>query len=240
MVLGKCWPHRHQKIKTRKLPRRGNCGRNQLNFLLAVLLLVGELGVACAEQTTIPGRKTLRTFLNEVTNYTAQFEQALYDEYGELIEESSGTVALAKPGKFRWEYLQPYSQQIISNGEFLWIYDQDLLQVSINKIARGNEQSPLALLVSGADLEQSYVVESISRNDELRWLALTPKLAESEYQRVEIGVTETEVVRMRLHDNLNQVTELTFIEANKLAEVDAAIFEFVIPPGIDVVNGLTE
>ena len=52
--------------------------------------------------------------------------------------------------------------------------------------------------------------------------------------------TDVDVVRMRLHDNLNQVTDLSFIDADKETQVNAAVFEFIIPTGVDVVNGLTE
>ena len=240
MAPAKCWRRHPRRTSSFNRCAPSAVLKGKLCCLIALFFLVSNPAVVLGEQTPIAGRDTLRLFLNEVSNYTARFEQALYDEYGELLEESSGTVILAKPGKFRWEYLEPYSQQIISNGELLWIYDEDLLQVSISKIAQGDEQSPLALLVNGADIEKSYLVEALPRDDELRWLRLTPKLADSEYQRVEIGVTDVDVVRMRLHDNLNQVTDLSFIDADKETQVNAAIFEFIIPAGVDVVNGLTE
>ncbi|MGR8948941.1 MAG: outer membrane lipoprotein chaperone LolA [Gammaproteobacteria bacterium] len=213
----------------------------KISLVSAVVALTYCLSLTATHaQVTAPGHATLQTFLNEVNRYTARFEQRLFDEYGELIEQSSGTVALAKPGKFRWEYREPYSQQIISNGQIIWVYDEDLAQVSISQVAQGDDQSPLALLVNGANIEQSYKVEALSPRDDLSWVGLTPKLADSEFQRVEIGVSETDVVRMRLHDNLNQLTELTFLDANKRAEISDNMFEFTIPAGIDVVNGIAD
>lgn len=188
----------------------------------------------------IPGRATFELFLNEITHYSARFKQSLYDEYGELLEESEGQLVLAKPGKFRWEYQQPYRQQIVSDGILLWVYDEDLEQVTINKVPEDSSQSPLALLVNGVDIESRYSIEAVQRDDELSWLGLTPRSDNAEYQRVEIAVNEIDVVAMRLRDNLNQLTELTFLDANKQPTIDQRTFEFAIPPGVDVVNGAVE
>lgn len=207
-------------------------------FLLFVLLLFCSLSTAVAD--SIPGRATLQVFLNEITHYSAKFKQSLYDEYGELLEVSEGQVLLSKPGKFRWEYQQPYSQQIVSNGQLLWVYDEDLEQVTINRVPGDANQSPLALLVNGVDIESRYTIEAVERDDALSWLGLTPHSSDSEYQRVEIGVNDSDVKAMRLYDNLNQVTRLEFSEVDKRSEIDALRFEFAIPAGVDVVNGAAE
>ena len=209
-------------------------------LFLALSLAAANLGAAETNQAPLTGRDTLNAFLNEVTSYSAKFNQTLFDEYGEEIEQSSGNVALLKPGKFLWEYVEPYKQQIISNGQFLWIYDEDLEQVTINKLSTDGTNSPLALLVNGARLEDTYAIEAVARDDGLQWLALLPKSDEAQYQRVEIAVRATELARMRLHDNLNQVTDVEFVDGDKQAQIDTNRFEFQIPPGVDVINGLAE
>jgi outer membrane lipoprotein carrier protein len=210
--------------------------------MLCLSLVLCGPALATAEDGTkaIPGRATLESFLNVTTNYSARFKQTLYDEYGELLEESEGQLVLAKPGKFRWEYQQPYRQLIVSDGILLWVYDEDLEQVTINKVPEDSSQSPLALLVNGVDIESRYRIEAVPRDDKLSWLGLTPRTDNAEYQRVEIAVNDVDVVAMRLHDNLNQLTELTFLDANRQPTIDQRTFEFVIPPGVDVVNGAVE
>ena len=47
-----------------------------------------------------------------------------------MLEQSQGTVVLARPGKFRWDYLKPFEQQIVADGTKVWIYDKDLEQVA--------------------------------------------------------------------------------------------------------------
>jgi outer membrane lipoprotein carrier protein len=42
---------------------------------------------------------------------------------------------------------------------------------------------------------------------------------------------------MRLEDNLGQVTEIRFSNEVRNGPVDPALFDFVPPPGVDVVSG---
>ena len=195
-----------------------------------------------AEQNAenIPGRQTLDLFLNQITSYSADFEQTLYDEYGGVLEKSNGTLALLKPGKFYWEYIDPYRQKIISNGKILWIFDEDLAQVTINEVKLSETDSPLALLVNGSGIDKAYQVEALPRDDDLIWLALLPKAQDAQYHRVEIGINENDVVRMRLQDNLNQLTDVEFVNANKETPIDPHIFEFEIPADVDIISGLSE
>ena len=217
---------------------------NNLKFLLvslvAFFISTNTYATDLADDAAVPGLKTLESFLNDVSQYSAKFKQSLYDEYGEILEISEGQVLLSKPGKFQWEYQQPFRQQIVSNGQLLWVYDEDLEQVTVNRIPEDASQSPLALLVNGVDIKTRYDIESVNYNDSLSWLGLTPKLDNSEYQRVEIGVNNAGVSAMRLHDNLNQVTRLEFFDADKHADIDEQSFEFTIPNGVDVVNGVAE
>ena len=235
----RCWHRRRPRINPLSVRRHG---APAIRIVILAVVFLSSIPAASAEQNPppIPGRATLDLFLNEITNYTARFKQTLYDEYGDTLEESTGTVALTKPGKFRWEYTEPYRQQIISNGKFLWIFDEDLAQVTINQVSVNGDESPLALLVNGANIDSSYEVQALAGDDDLHWLALLPKQADAQYQRVEIGVNDNDVVRMRLHDNLNQTTDVEFFEADKQAATDLQIFEFQIPPDVDVVNGLTQ
>ena len=46
----------------------------------------------------------------------ASFSQRLLDEQGESMQESSGRVLIAHPGRFRWETTAPFEQLVVSDG----------------------------------------------------------------------------------------------------------------------------
>lgn len=182
------------------------------------------------------GRARLDRFLAELTSFTATFEQQLFDEYGELLETSTGDVVIAKPGKFRWEYREPYEQIIVSDGATLWVYDVDLEQVSINPLASDNSDSPAALLVGDLDVDRHYVVTEAPPVDGIVWLSLAPRAAQAQYSSVEIGFDESGLHGMRLSDNLRQLTAITFSDIARNVGIEPDRFAFTPPPGVDVLT----
>ena len=76
----------------------------------------------------------LEKYLNDITTFEAVFEQSLISESDELQEISKGTFFLSRPGKFLWEYSQPYEQSIIADGKKIWVYDKDLEQVTVREM----------------------------------------------------------------------------------------------------------
>lgn len=183
------------------------------------------------------GHGRLERFLSELSTLTANFEQQLFDEYGELLETSRGAVAISKPGKFRWEYREPYSQLIVTDGTTLWVYDADLEQVSINPLENGGAGSPAELLVGDVDLDSHYDIVESAVEDDVAWVALTPREAASQYSTIEIGLDDDGIRGMKLRDNLNQLTAVRFQDVARNTGIEDEQFNFVAPPGVDVVTG---
>ena len=43
---------------------------------------------------------------------------------GQITGRATGTLTLARPDRFRWDYQQPYQQVIVADGKRLWLYDE--------------------------------------------------------------------------------------------------------------------
>ncbi len=183
------------------------------------------------------GIDVLRNYLNGLESFSAAFAQERYDEYGELLETASGRCLVKRPGRFRWSYTSPYLQSIIGDGDTLWIYDEDLEQVTVNPMGEIQAGSPAELLGGGLDVESRYDIEALGPDGAYDWYRLTPKLAATDFQRIELGLAGGEVRAMRLNDNLGQLTLLYFDEISRNLALDDTLFEFSPPPGIDVIRG---
>lgn len=106
---------------------------------LFIFLLIAR--VACASDAD-----ALSAMLNNVHAMRADFVQTIYDNRNKAIQQSSGHMALSRPGKFRWEVVKPIPQLIIANGSRLWVYDKDLEQVTIRVLQEGAGDAPALLL----------------------------------------------------------------------------------------------
>ncbi|MES0371819.1 MAG: outer-membrane lipoprotein carrier protein LolA [Mariprofundaceae bacterium] len=63
----------------------------------------------------------------ESDGFSCRFNQLVFFAEGG-VQRYSGTLAIRKPGRFRWEYTLPYEQLYISSGSVVWHYEADLMQ----------------------------------------------------------------------------------------------------------------
>lgn len=159
----------------------------------------------------------LRSFFDDVASLQADFEQQVVDETGFTIERSRGVVYLSRPGKFRWDYLnhevadgeQALSQQILADGEWIYLYDPELEQVTQRSLQDALGQVPSLLLVqTGANVDQHFLITDFGVTDDLSWVALKPKDVDAAYQQLMIGFNKSGLAAIQLLDGLGNETKL--------------------------------
>jgi len=74
-----------------------------------------------------------------------QFEQKIFDRNLKLLQESRGELAFSRRGN-SLELREAYAQLIVGDGSRIWIYDEDLKQVTVRKLdqALGSTQPPFS------------------------------------------------------------------------------------------------
>lgn len=140
--------------------------------LLAALTLVLASTGAHAQASA---RAQFDAFSGGIQGLSATFEQRVYDSDNTLRETSSGDVKLKAPRQFRWEYTKPFVQQLIADGDHIWIYEPDMEQVTVRQQSLEEHSSPLAMLIDPAELERQFKVTEDGQAQGLSWLLLTPK-----------------------------------------------------------------
>lgn len=180
----------------------------------------------------------LSKLMNPIRTISASFAQMVYDNHGRQIQSSMGTMALSKPGKFRWVTSQPQSQTLIANGNRLWIYDPDLQQVTIRAINSSSGDSPALLLSNfSATLNKDYTVSEMNgTRDEMRWFKLVPKNKNSGYQLIQLGFYNDSVRQMVLQDNLGHSTKIRFNHVKTNSTLGNNLFTFNAPKNVDVLD----
>jgi outer membrane lipoprotein carrier protein len=209
-------------------------GPTAVTALLLALLSVS--GASRAEPEAAEQANPLETFLADLNTFSAGFEQTLVNELGEEMERSVGALYVERPGKFHWAYWEPFPQLIVSDGRSLWIYDEDLEQVTIKDVTASIDDSPAALLGGNVDVDAHYVVIEAEETEGVRWLELTPRDIESQYETVRLGFRERELAAMELFDNLGQKTRIVFQDVRRNPSLEEGLFQFVPPPDIDIVD----
>ncbi len=182
------------------------------------------------------GRQLIDGFVRDVVTFSGNFEQALIDADGQVVDRTTGTLEIQRPGQFRWTYIEPYEQWLVADGANIWSYDVDLAQVTVKPQAEALANTP-ALLLGGSpnamaqfDYQGSYA-ETITT-----WVRLVPKNTASGFLKVELGFVAGVLSNMVFFDNLEQTTlvELRDVVVNE--SIDPSRFEFVVPKDVDVVG----
>jgi outer membrane lipoprotein carrier protein len=103
-----------------------------------------------------PVAERLDRVFSELKAMQAEFAQTVRDAERSRVQESSGTMALLRPGRFRWHYLTPYEQLIVGDGERVWIYDVDLEQVTVRSMGDALGDTPALLLSRHRPVEEDF------------------------------------------------------------------------------------
>ncbi len=203
---------------------------SSISFLLVWLLLIST---QCIAQTT---EQMLYESFRNLSSLKANFYQQVLDSNDEIIQEAKGTFELKKPGRFRWHYDPPYSQQIIADGQNLWLFDLELAQVTVQPIEEALGSAPIILLTDIKPLNEDFEIREMPQAFGLDWVALVPKIKDTEFYRVEIGLDEGIIREMKLHDHFDQKTVIRFSEIDTSIAIPNDRFKFLIPDGVDVIG----
>jgi outer membrane lipoprotein carrier protein len=158
------------------------------------------------------------------------------DKNARATQSANGRLAFSRPGKFRWEYEKPYRQLIVGDGVKLWVYDEDLNQVTVKKLEGALGSSPAALLAGSNEIEEHYNLNAIGMKDGLDWLEAYPKSSDSMFKKVRMGFKGNTLDTMELHDQLGQVTVIRFSRIERNPKLRADAFAFTAPKGADVIE----
>lgn len=202
---------------------------------LGLLAFFLPLLAAAADTST-----ALDGYLSGLATWAADFSQQVQDARGKRVGEGSGRLLIVRPGKFRWESApagaDAGAQLLVADGRNLWFLDRDLDQATVKPLADALPQSPAMLLAGGADLRAAFAVTADGRRDGLEWVRAVPRAEASDFREALFGFKGKELARLVVVDKLGQRSTLEFSAVRRNAPVDAALTEFVVPPGVDLIG----
>jgi len=178
----------------------------------------------------------LNHFFQDVHTYSAKFDQVVLDEALNPIQESSGTLWIERPGKFRWDYDLPFKQLIVGDGKKIWVYDKELQQVTVRSMTGGLGNTPAILLAGKGSLAANFQVKDIGRQGAFDWVQMKPKARDGGFEDIRIGFAKGQIRSLVLVDSFGQTTRITLSDVRENSEIASTTFHFKPPKGVDVVG----
>lgn len=177
----------------------------------------------------------------------ADFSQKTKIEGFERPVTSSGKVYIKKPGRLRWDYLDPANEEIYVNHDDVKVYVPEHKQVLVGKLTQmAASKAPLELLQGAAKLEESFDVEPTKGRERgvggIRIITLIPKAKDQEstrsLQRIVMEVfPKTYFIRtISLHEISGNVATFEFSGLKPNLGLGNELFDFKAPPDVEVVK----
>ncbi len=208
----------------------------KVKALIRTLFLCAPLSLF-APPAAASGPEQFRAFITGTHSARASFSQTVTASSGRKPQLSQGTLAFARPGRFRWVYEKPYEQLLVGDGTRLWIFDRDLNQVTVKKLGQALGASPAALLAGDNAIDKNFIITDAGSADGLEFIEAIPRnKEESSFEMVRIGLADKLPRLMVVHDNFGQKTTLVFSGFERNPSLAADIFRFTPPRGADVIG----
>ncbi len=197
-----------------------------LTATVAIFPLLAEAGAVDQLHRFLSGTRTLK----------ADFSQMVIGRNGRKPQQSSGVVAISRPGKLRWDIQKPYPQLVVGDGEKVWIYDPELKQITVRKAGQAIGGSPAALLAGSNELEKNFTLSEAGTADGIDWVEAMPKQADSGFEKVRLGFSGKDLKAMELFDSFGQTTKIRFANFERNPPLPDASFRFTPPVDVDIVG----
>ena len=202
-------------------------------FIIAITLITFNHTTIAAEQQDIT---ELSKLLDQAKSMTGKFSQVTLDASGTRLQETNGELTLKRPGLFRWHTSAPQEQLLISDNQKIWLYDPDLMQLTIQKMDQRMSHTP-ALLLSGnvSEIQKNFTISAMPKANSQSFI-LIPKDKESLFNSLTLVFDGNTISRMVLVDNVGQRTSIAFKNIKMNVPVDNSLFKFTPPKGTDVIE----
>jgi len=191
--------------------------------------------------------KQIEARYEKTKDLQADFIQRTRIEGFERPVTSSGKVYIKKPGRLRWDYLDPATEEIYVNQDDVRVYVPEHKQVLVGKLTTmAASKAPLELLQGVAHLEESFEVEPTTGKERgvggIRLVTLVPKAKEQDVsrnlQRIVVEVyPKTYFIRtIALHEISGNVATFEFSSLKPNVGLGKEVFEFKAPPDVEIVK----
>ena len=174
------------------------------------------------------------------SNFSAAFIQASTIKAMEITDSASGKLYVQYPGKMRWEYMEPESQLIVTDGTQLWMYRPEDNQVMVGQASTFFSEGKGAGFLSDIRLlrkDFDISLEDIRFGDYYN-LKLVPleKNWDIAYVHLLVSRATFHVAQVVTYNAYDDVTRIELVDPQFNESFDNAFFTFKIPQGVDVLQ----
>ncbi|MGD2119226.1 MAG: outer membrane lipoprotein chaperone LolA [Chromatiales bacterium] len=182
------------------------------------------------------GPQKLDDFLQNFKTLSARFEQSVLDTRSAEVGRFQGQLFVSRPGRFRWDYSEPYEKEILADGDQVYVIDSELEQITYVSQERALKDTPASVLIDADQLDERFEIIDIGSSQNMDWVELLPRDAESQFTRVLLAFAGDDLRRMEMADKFGQITRFQFYDVQRNPQLDSQLFVFERRQGYDLID----
>lgn len=178
-----------------------------------------------------------------IKDFHADFTQEANVKALNKVQKAEGEVWFKKPGMMRWNYQEPTKDEIVSDGQTLWFYNEEEKQVILSPLNQVSDTGTATTLLSGLGKINELFKASFSESEEFAsdgnyLIELQPKEDEEDFNKVTVSVDKDTMIvsTMYLYDPYGNLTKVTLNNIEINGGVSDSLFDFQVPDGVEVIK----
>ena len=233
-------------------------GGGRRAFICLCALALGMLGHGLSSSLSLAQEdKAVQEIRNVVKKIQARYEQTkdLQADFAQKTRvegfatpiTSSGHLFLKRPGRLRWDYVEPSREEIYVNQDDVKMYVPEHSQVLIGKLTQmAASQAPLQLLQGIGKIDEEFDLAPAPNHARgaggLPLVVLIPKAKDQQAARpfqqivLEADPKTHYIKSLTLHELSGNVATFEFSSVKSNAGLQDGLFEFTAPAGTEVVR----
>jgi outer membrane lipoprotein carrier protein len=176
-------------------------------------------------------------------DFSSDFIQIFEDPLNRKQQES-GHLYMMRPKMMRWEYRSPEEKLFISDGKTVYFYVPADRQVNKEAVKQSfDDRVPLMFLLGQSNLRNEFTrFELLNAKpffEGTRVVRMYPK-RKTDFQEIlmEVDTADYLIRRLLLTHSDGSRSEFIFSNIRINTGLQASMFDFKVPPGVEVVQGL--
>src|SRR5438477_9131820 len=210
-------------------------------FSLAMLLMILQTPTVSLDRLVTGVERSFET----MKDFSADFVQIFQDPLNQKQQES-GHLYLMRPRMMRWEYKNPEEKLFVSDSKNVYLYVPADRQVSKEAVKDTfDDRMPLMFLLGRSDLRNEFTrFELLNTRPFLegtKVLRMYPRRKTDLSEVImEVDPANYQVRRLLLGHTDGSKSEFIFSNIRLNTGIKASLFQFKVPAGVQVVEGIAQ
>jgi outer membrane lipoprotein carrier protein len=215
-------------------------------LIIFLLLTLGLYTFSIAESSVDILSKIQATF-DQITDIHAVITQTNTDTSSKSATTYLGEIYFQKPDKLRINYTKPGLQNIVFDGDNLWIYTAELKQITKQKLESGSIPIPLLFFAGVSNLDaqafrkKNFIspikLETVNSVSTYR-IRVRPKSKSAPFKEQLFWVDANTLLpaKVRILDSQGIQVTVVFSKVEQDIEISPTLFSMPIPAGVEFVD----